>query len=321
MLMVGSRGDLQSRQRGAEIIDGVQRPGLAALRIRRWGLAYFVGSSHMAVAVARDVHCFTGHRAGKDRGRQSGVARQCEAGADGLTAAELARSKEKSIGQQDSQPEQRRVCFRAALNELLRLGHSHHLEQAANRALTLDEARGGAKLTSRGDHGDCEAGGAVISNRQKVHEAGVLLCFGAMSGDWVRWLPRSTSRAPRQRASGCFRDEGASTRRRRRSSDAGQVSEIAANLLSSSVKMAGWPMTTDGGMRGNGRRRNRRTAKFDCRSTMAIIPSAALARLRRARGPGAGVRARIRFSAAAQYANGGFPALSNQGLPRAHHLQ
>jgi zinc protease len=66
---------------------------------------------------------------------------------DGLTVEELARSKEKSIGQQEIRNQSNGAfAFQAALNELYELGYNYHLEQRRQiEALTLEEVRAVAR--------------------------------------------------------------------------------------------------------------------------------------------------------------------------------
>ena len=60
---------------------------------------------------------------------------------EGLTSEEVARAKEKSIGQQDIRNQSNSAfAFQAALNELYGLGHSYHLVQREQlQAITTEE--------------------------------------------------------------------------------------------------------------------------------------------------------------------------------------
>ena len=67
--------------------------------------------------------------------------------ADGLTAEELARAREKSVGQQEIRNQSNQAfAFQAALNELYGLGYDFHLEQRRQiAALTVEEVRAVAR--------------------------------------------------------------------------------------------------------------------------------------------------------------------------------
>jgi zinc protease len=119
------------------------------LRIREeMGLAYFVGSSHMS-GLARGMFTFyLGTAPEKLADVKAALLDEiAKLAREGLTAAELARSKEKNIGQQEIRNQSNGAfAFQAALNELYGLGHSFHLEQRRQiEALTLEEVRAVAR--------------------------------------------------------------------------------------------------------------------------------------------------------------------------------
>jgi zinc protease len=115
------------------------------LRIREeMGLAYFVGSSHMS-GLARGTFVFyLGTAPEKIADVKAALLDEiAKLARDGLTPEELARAKEKSIGQQEIRNQSNHAfAFQAALNELYGLGHSYHLEQRRQtEVLTVDEVR------------------------------------------------------------------------------------------------------------------------------------------------------------------------------------
>jgi len=119
------------------------------LRIREeMGLAYFVGSSHMS-GLARGMFSFyLGTAPEKIADVKAALLDEvAKLARDGLTAEELARSKEKSIGQQEIRNQSNGAfAFQSALNELYGLGHSYYIEQRHQiEALTLDEVRAVAR--------------------------------------------------------------------------------------------------------------------------------------------------------------------------------
>ncbi len=153
VLMVGFPGvDLFSPDSAAlEIIDEAcsDLGSRLFLRIREeMGLAYFVGSGQMS-GLARGMFLFyLGTAPEKLADVKAALFDEiAKLARDGLTPAELARSKEKSIGQQEIRNQSNGAfAFQAALNELYGLGHSHHLEQRRQiEALTLDEVRAVAR--------------------------------------------------------------------------------------------------------------------------------------------------------------------------------
>jgi zinc protease len=153
VLMVGFPGvDLFSPDSAAlEIIDEAcsDLGSRLFLRIREeMGLAYFVGSSHMS-GLARGMFAFYLGTAPEKIGdvKAALLDEISKLARHGLTDAELARSKEKSIGQQEIRNQSNGAfAFQAALNELYGLGHSYHLEQRRQiEALTIEEVRNVAR--------------------------------------------------------------------------------------------------------------------------------------------------------------------------------
>jgi len=153
VLMVGFPGvDLFSPDSAAlEIIDEAcsDLGSRLFLRIREeMGLAYFVGSSHMS-GLARGMFAFYLGTAPEKIGdvKAALLDEISKLARHGLTDAELARSKEKNIGQQEIRNQSNGAfAFQAALNELYGLGHSYHLEQRRQiEALTIDEVRAVAR--------------------------------------------------------------------------------------------------------------------------------------------------------------------------------
>ena len=113
------------------------------LRIRdEMGLAYFVGSSIMSGLAAGMFAFYLGTAPGKLTEVKAALAEEIEKLArEGLTSEEVARAKEKSIGQQDIRNQSNSAfAFQAALNELYGLGHSYHLVQREQlQAITTEE--------------------------------------------------------------------------------------------------------------------------------------------------------------------------------------
>lgn len=153
VLMVGFPGtDLYSPDNAAlEIIDEAcsDLGSRLFLRIREeMGLAYFVGSSQMS-GLARGMF---GFYLGTDPAKVADVkaALQDEIrklAEHGLAPEELARAKEKYIGQQEIRNQSNQAfAFQAALNELYNLGHSYHLEQRRQiEALTVEQVQAVAR--------------------------------------------------------------------------------------------------------------------------------------------------------------------------------
>ncbi len=153
VLMVGFPGtDLLSPDNAAlEIIDEAcsDLGSRLFLRIREeMGLAYFVGSSQMS-GLARGMFGFYLGTAPEKVDEVKAALREeiAKLAADGLTVEELARAKEKSIGQQEIRNQSNQAfAFQAALNELYGLGHNYHLQQRREiEALTVEQVRAVAR--------------------------------------------------------------------------------------------------------------------------------------------------------------------------------
>ena len=147
VLMVGFPGvDLFSPDATAfEIIDEAcsDLGSRLFLRIREeMGLAYFVGSSHMS-GLARGMFTFyLGTAPEKVADVKAALHDEiAKLARDGLSAEELARAREKSIGQMEIRHQSNGAfAYQAALNELYGLGHSYHLRQRREmEALTVAE--------------------------------------------------------------------------------------------------------------------------------------------------------------------------------------
>lgn len=149
VLMVGFPGtDLFDDDNAAlEIIDEAcsDLGSRLFLRIREeMGLAYFVGSSQMS-GLARGMF---GFYLGTDPAKVADVKAALneeitKLAENGLAADELARAKEKYIGQQEIRNQSNQAfAFQAALNELYDLGYNHHIEQRHQiEALTVEQVR------------------------------------------------------------------------------------------------------------------------------------------------------------------------------------
>jgi zinc protease len=115
------------------------------LRIRdEMGLAYFVGSSIMSGLAGGMFAFYLGTAPEKLTEVKAALAEEIEKLArEGLSPEEVARAKEKSIGQQDIRNQSNSAfAFQAALNELYGLGHSYHLLQREQiQAITTEELR------------------------------------------------------------------------------------------------------------------------------------------------------------------------------------
>ena len=113
------------------------------LRIRdEMGLAYFVGSSVMSGLAAGMFAFYLGTAPEKLTEVKAALAEEIEKMArHGLTPEEVARAKEKSIGQQDIRNQSNHAfAYQAALNELYGLGHSYHLVQRDQiQAITMED--------------------------------------------------------------------------------------------------------------------------------------------------------------------------------------
>ena len=153
VLMVGFPGtDLFSPDSAAlDIIDEAcsDLGSRLFLRIREeMGLAYFVGSSQMT-GLARGMFGFyLGTSPEKVADVKAALHDEIAKLAEhGLAPEELARAKEKYIGQQEIRNQSNQAfAFQAALNELYGLGHNYHLEQRRQiEALTVEQVRAVAR--------------------------------------------------------------------------------------------------------------------------------------------------------------------------------
>ncbi len=147
VLMVGFPGvDLFSPDATAfELIDEAcsDLGSRLFLRIREeMGLAYFVGSSHMS-GLARGMFTFyLGTAPEKVADVKAALHDEiAKLARDGLSSEELARAREKSIGQMEIRHQSNGAfAYQAALNELYGMGHSYHLRQRREmEALTVAE--------------------------------------------------------------------------------------------------------------------------------------------------------------------------------------
>ena len=119
------------------------------LRIREeMGLAYFVGSSHLS-GLARGMFVFY---LGTDPAKLADVKAAlhdeiAKLARDGLTAEEVSRAREKSLGQMEIRHQSNGAfAYQAALNELYGLGHSYHLTQRRQlEALTTEQVAAAAR--------------------------------------------------------------------------------------------------------------------------------------------------------------------------------
>jgi zinc protease len=101
------------------------------LRIRdEMGLAYFVGSSHLPGLARGSFTFYVGTDPAKLADVKAALHEEiAKLARDGLTAGEVARAKEKLIGQQEIRNQSNHAfATLVALNELYGLGHSYHLE-------------------------------------------------------------------------------------------------------------------------------------------------------------------------------------------------
>ena len=119
------------------------------LRIREeMGLAYFVGSSHLS-GLARGMFVFY---LGTDPAKLTDVKAAlhdeiAKLARDGLTAEEVSRAREKSLGQMEIRHQSNGAfAYQAALNELYGLGPSYHLTQRRQlEALTTEQVAAAAR--------------------------------------------------------------------------------------------------------------------------------------------------------------------------------
>jgi zinc protease len=153
VIMVGFPGtDLFSPDNAAlEIIDEAcsDLGSRLFMRIREeMGLAYFVGSSQMS-GLARGMFGFYLGTAPEKvnevkHALHDEISKLAE---NGLSVEEVARAKEKSIGQQEIRNQSNQAfAFQAALNELYGLGYNFHLEQRRQIGeLTVEQVRAVAR--------------------------------------------------------------------------------------------------------------------------------------------------------------------------------
>lgn len=115
------------------------------VRIREeMGLAYFVGSSNLSGLVRGAFSFYLGTDPAKlDAVKAALLEEIARLAGDGLTAEELARAKEKIIGQQEIRNQSNHAfATQAALHELYGLGHSYHREQRAKiSAVTMADVQ------------------------------------------------------------------------------------------------------------------------------------------------------------------------------------
>jgi zinc protease len=151
--MVGYRSsDMFSRDRAAiELIDEASSDlgSRFFLRIReQLGLAYFVGTSHMAGLAPGPFVFYLGTDPLKLNAVKAELLEEIRLLAEnGLTESELARAKEKYLGQQEiRQQSNDSFAFNAALDELYGLGFDHYKEMRREiEEVTLEEVRAVAR--------------------------------------------------------------------------------------------------------------------------------------------------------------------------------
>jgi zinc protease len=149
ILMVGFLGsDIYSRDRAAlELIDEASSDlgSRFFLRIReQLGLAYFVGSSNMLGLVPGPFVFYLGTDPAKLTAVQAELLDEIrQLAEDGLSPAELARAKEKLLGQLEIRNQSNDAfAFAAALDELYGLGFDHHRKVRAEvEAVTIDDIK------------------------------------------------------------------------------------------------------------------------------------------------------------------------------------
>jgi zinc protease len=149
ILMIGYLGaDMYSPDRTAlELVDEAcsDLGSRFFIRIReQMGLAYFVGSSNMLGLVSSPFVFYLGTDPLKlNAVRAEFTAEIKELATNGLTEAELARAKEKLLGQQEIRNQSNdSFAFSTALDELYGLGFNHYrgLREEVE-AITLEEVR------------------------------------------------------------------------------------------------------------------------------------------------------------------------------------
>jgi zinc protease len=149
ILMVGFPGsDLFSADNAAlELIDEACSDLGSRLFVRireEMGLAYFVGSSHWAGLVRGAFTFYLGTSPEKlDDVKAALLEEIAKLARDGLTAQEIARAKQKLVGQQEIRNQNNHsFAHSAALDELYGLGHSHYRQLRREiEALTLEDVQ------------------------------------------------------------------------------------------------------------------------------------------------------------------------------------
>jgi len=149
ILMVAYRGsDMFSADRPAlELIDEAcsDLGSRFFIRIReKMGLAYFVGSSQLLGLVPGPFAFYLGTSPQKLEAVEAELLDEIgQLAKDGLTPAELARAKEKAIGQQDIRNQSEdALAYSCALDELYGVGYNYYQsERAQLEAVTLEQAK------------------------------------------------------------------------------------------------------------------------------------------------------------------------------------
>jgi zinc protease len=115
------------------------------VRIReKMGLAYFVGTRQMLGIVPGPFLFYLGTSPAKLDAVQAELLDEIDNLAkNGLTEEELARAKQKAIGQQDIRNQSEdALAYSCALDEMYGIGYNYYLtERAGLEAVTLDHAR------------------------------------------------------------------------------------------------------------------------------------------------------------------------------------
>jgi zinc protease len=149
ILMVAYRGaDMFSPDRPVlELIDEAcsDLGSRFFIRIReKMGLAYFVGSTQLLGLVPGPFAFYLGTSPQKLEAVETELLDEIgQLARDGLTDVELARAKEKAIGQQDIRNQSEdALAYSCALDELYGVGYNYYKsERAQLEAVTLDQAR------------------------------------------------------------------------------------------------------------------------------------------------------------------------------------
>jgi zinc protease len=149
VLMIGYLGtDIASPDRAAlELIDEASSDlgSRFFIRIReKMGLAYYVGASQMLGLTPGPFAFYLGTSPQKvDAVKTELLDEISKLASEGLTAEELARAKEKSIGQQDIRNQSEDAfAYMTALDELYGLGFNYYKEEKAKlQAVTLEDIK------------------------------------------------------------------------------------------------------------------------------------------------------------------------------------